>query len=122
MEGEVFLPLPAPRNKLPSTTQFRSTWIVSSQNALKQRGLFDRYLDLLPAKHKDALAVAIVGGWMDIDIAEAHYRACDELVLSASDQLEIGKNVSRYLDHTLLQTAVRLARSTGATVWTPLAQ
>jgi hypothetical protein len=122
MEGEVFLPLPAPRNKLAPTSQFRSTWIVSSQNALKQRGLFDRYLDLLPPNHRDTLAVAIVGGWMPIEVAVAHYRACEELALPAGDQLEIGRAVSRYLDNTLLSTAVRLARTSGATMWTPLSQ
>jgi hypothetical protein len=122
MEGEVFLPLPAPRNKLPPTSQFRSTWIVSSQNALKHRALFDRYLDLLPPQHRETLAVAIVGGWMPIDVAAAHYEACEELGLSAGDQLEIGRAVSRYLDNTLLSTAVRLARTTGATMWTPISQ
>lgn len=121
-EGEVFLPLPAPRSKLAPTSQFRSTWIVSSQNALRHRGLFDQYLSLLPAQHRETLAIAIVGAWMNIDVARAHYEACDALSLPASEQLEIGKTVSRYLDNTLLATAIRLARTTGATVWTPLSQ
>lgn len=116
------MPLPAPRSRLAPTSQFRSTWVVSSQNALKHRGLFDRYLALVPAAHRDALAVAIVGGWLPIEIAKAHYQACEDLALPAGEQLEIGRAVSRYLDNTLLATAVRVARNTGTTMWTPLGQ
>jgi hypothetical protein len=39
-----------------------------------------------------------------------------------SEQLDIGREVSHHLERTLLGTAVRVARQTGVTMWTPLGQ
>lgn len=122
IEEEVFLPLPMPRRLIEPTSKFKSTWIVSSQNAIRARGLFDRYLAAIPAEHKEALELAIVGSWLPIEVAIAHYQACDQLELSAADQLELGRNVSKQLERTLLGTAVRVARQAGVSVWTPLSQ
>jgi hypothetical protein len=111
-----------PRRLVESTTQFKSTWIVSSQNALRARGLGQRYLSALPPEHREALELAIVGSWLPIAVAEAHYRACDSLDLGASEQLEMGRDVAKRLERTLLGTAVRVARQAGVTVWTPMSQ
>lgn len=118
---EVFLPLHVPRSELAPTTQFRSTWVVSSQNTLRDRGHYHRYLELLPEAHHDALSMMIVGGWVPMDVAAAHYEACEALDLPASERVEIGRAVTKHLNQTLLSTAVRLASHSGATLWTPLA-
>jgi len=104
------------------TSQFKSTWIVSSQNALRSRGLRDRYLAQIDKRYREQLELAIVGTWLPIDVAVAHYTACDALGLSASEQLDMGRDVSRHLERTLLGTAVRVARQAGVTMWTPLGQ
>jgi len=119
-DEEVFLPLHVPRNQLVPTSQFRSTWVVSSQNTLRDRGHYHRYLELLPAEHREALSMMIVGGWVPIDVAEAHYGTCEALDLPSSERLAIGRAVTKHLNQTLLSTAVRLATHSGATVWTPL--
>lgn len=121
-EEEVFVPLPAPKHQLPPTTQFRSTWIVSSQNTLRERGHYDRYVELLPPELRETITMTIVGAWLPIEHAVAHYTACDRLELSAADRVELGRAVTKHLDQTLLSTAARLATSAGATVWTPLGQ
>jgi hypothetical protein len=119
-DEEVFLPLHVPRSQLALTTQFRSTWVVSSQNTLRDRGHYRRYLELLPEQHRDALSMMIVGGWVPMDVATAHYGACEALDLPASERLAIGRAVTKHLNQTLLSTAVRLASQSGATLWTPL--
>ena len=119
-DEEVFLPLHVPRSQLTPTTQFRSTWVVSSQNTLRDRGHYHRYLELLPEAHREALSMMIVGGWVPMDVATAHYGACEALDLPSSERLEIGRAVTKHLNQTLLSTAVRLASHSGATLWTPL--
>jgi hypothetical protein len=121
-EEEVFVPMHVPRAELKATSQFRSTWIVSSQNTLRHRGHYDRYLALLPKVHAETLSMLMVGAWVPIEVADAHYRACEALDLPQHERVEIGKAVSKHLDNTLLSVAVRLATQSGATVWTPLSQ
>jgi hypothetical protein len=121
-EEEIFVPLHVPRHELQPTTQFRSTWIVSSQNTLRTCGHYERYVSLLPAEHREALSMVMVGAWVPIDVAAAHYQTCEALELPAEERVAIGKAVSKHLDHTLLSAAVRLATQSGATVWTPLSQ
>ncbi len=117
---EVFLPLPAPRDQLEPTTQFRTTWLVSSQNTLRERGAYERYFAHLPDEHRDALASMLVGAWAPIEVAIAHYQACDALGFTAAEQLEIGRAVTERLKGTLLTTTVRLATHAGADLWTIL--
>jgi hypothetical protein len=64
----------------------------------------------------------MVGSWLPIEVAIAHYQACDSLGLSPNEQVEMGRDVSKNLERTLLGTAVRVARQAGVTVWTPLSQ
>jgi hypothetical protein len=119
---EVFLAMQPPLREMVPTSQFRTTWIVSSQNTLRDRGHHDRYLSLLDKQHRDELATMIVGGWAPMPVAIAHYDACEALDLPASERLAIGRAVTKHLNQTLLLTAVRLATHSGATMWTPLAQ
>lgn len=95
---------------------------MSSQNTLRTCHHHERYLSLLPVEHREALSMMMVGEWLPIEIAVAHYQACEALELPGEERVAIGKAVSKHLDHTLLSTAVRLATQTGATVWTPLSQ
>ena len=95
---------------------------MSSQNTLRTCGHYERYLSLLPAEHRETLSMMIVGGWVPIDVAVAHYQTCEALDLPSEERVAIGKAVSKHLDNTLLSAAVRLATQSGATVWTPLSQ
>jgi len=76
----------------------------------------------IPAEHRQAIELTIVGGWLPIAVAVAHYEACESLGLSKAEQVEMGREVSKHLDRTLLGTAARVAHQAGVTVWTPLGQ
>lgn len=119
---EVFLSLHVPRHELKPATSFRSTWVVSSQNTLKERGHYDHYTTILTSEHREALTMMVAGAWIPIEVASAHYEACEALALPTAERLAIGRAVSKHLDHTLLSAAVHLATQSGATLWTPLAQ
>jgi hypothetical protein len=117
---EVFLALPVPRHQLEPTTKFKTTWLVSSQTALHERGDFERYWARVPEEHRETLSSPVVGGWAPIEAAAAHYRACDELGFTTAEQVAIGHAVTDRLNHTLLANAIRLASHAGADVWTVL--
>ncbi len=117
---EVFLPLPVPRDRVAPTTQFRSTWLVSSIDTLNTFRLLDRYFELLPREHEPAIRSLIAGAWSPIELAVAHYETCDRLGLTPGEQLQIARDVTARLQSNLLSFATSLARGAGATPWTAL--
>jgi hypothetical protein len=111
-----------PRARVPTATHFRSTWLSSSLNALRDRSHFDRYLELLPAEAKPVILETVAGVWLPIDVAMTHYRTCEALDLSRREAWEIGMEVTRKVHGTSLALAFRLAKQAGVTPWTILAQ
>ncbi len=121
--SEVFLPFPGgSRERVPPTTRFRSTWLSSSLRALKERGRLDAYLKHLPRQHHESVLSTVVGVWLPIEVAVAHYSACDSLNLYPSEILEIGRQATEQVHGTLLGTFVRLAKGAGVTPWTVFAR
>ena len=57
-----------------------------------------------------------------MDVARAHYEACDALGLSPNEVYEIGRAATQRANATTLNLLVRLARGAGATPWTGLVQ
>lgn len=113
-EGELILDYPKP---LEPVTAIRSTLITSSTTSLRERGLFERYDALQISPHRDKILNAVAGEWLPLEVALAHYRACDALGLSESEQLAIGKDVSRRIHETFLNLVVKAARGVGMTPW-----
>lgn len=114
---EVIVPLPAPRETIRPATEYRSTWLVSSLQALRARGLFDEYRRNLRA-HEETILSALVGVWLPMDVARAHYDACERLGLSEAEQVAMGDAVGDRMRGTLLATVVKTARGAGVTPWT----
>jgi hypothetical protein len=98
-------------------TRFRSTWLSSSVRALRERKLFDAYLGHLPAEFRDAILNTVVGVWLPVQVAEAHYDACDKLGLSAQDIMAIGSAVGLYAQGIVFSVAINLAKGAGVTPW-----
>ena len=119
---ELFLPFPAERDAIKPAAHWRSTWVVSSLQTLKQRGHFERYKALLPKEHADQILMTVAGLWMPVAVAHVHYATCDALGLSRDELLEMGRVAGHRGQGTVLKTAVRLAKNGGATPWTGFAQ
>jgi len=94
-------------------TYIRSTVIGASLLSLRTHGYFDRYIALLPEVHHKAVLENVAGVWLPMDIAAAHYRACNALELTAAQQFEMGSSVSERLHGSFLGTLVRIAKSVG---------
>jgi hypothetical protein len=89
--GELILDYPKP---LETVTAIRSTLITSSLSSLRDRGLFARYDALQTSSHRQKILNAVAGEWLPLEVALAHYHACDALGLSEAEQFAIGKDVS----------------------------
>jgi hypothetical protein len=121
-EGEIFLPLPVPRAQVQPAKQFRSTWITVSLKSVRERGDFDRYVALLPKRHREELLAAVPGIWLPMDVVHAHYTACDALGYSDRAILDIGASVGKNAQGTALGTVANVAMSSGVTPWTIMSQ
>jgi len=101
---------------------WRSTWVVSSIQTLRHRGLFDRYAALLPAAHRDAILMCVAGTWLPVAVARAHYEACQALGLARAEQIANGMAVGERAQGTVLGTVARAATGAGVTPWTIVPQ
>ena len=118
---EVVLAFPGPRESIPPATEYRSTWIVSSLQTLRERGHFVEYKKQL-TDHHDAILTALAGSWLPMKVARAHYDACERLGLDLDEQVAMGQSVGGRAQGTLLSTAVKAARGAGVTPWTIIPQ
>jgi hypothetical protein len=116
------VPLRHPRGEAPLVKRVRSALLISSVKSLRTRGLFDRYLEHVPRGLQEPILGAVAGTWVDVEIAAAHYRACDALSLSVPDQLAMGAAVGDSVNGTFLRTLFHIARTAGITPWAALKQ
>jgi hypothetical protein len=114
LEGEVLIEFPEP---LEPTTAVRSTLITSSLASLRENRLFERYDLLQRSRHRDTILNCVAGEWLDLEVAAAHYQACDALGLTRDEQIAIGKAVSKRIHETFLRVIVQAARGVGVTPW-----
>jgi hypothetical protein len=109
--------LPTSPAALPRVTHVRSTLITSSLRALGERDLLGRYFGVLAAEHSDEIREAIPGVWLRVELAMAHYRACEALEMSPAQQFEMGRLVGAKIQGTLVGTLVVVAKQAGMTPW-----
>jgi hypothetical protein len=102
------------------TTEFKSTWLTASLDALRSRGHFPRYLENLPPENHEPILRSIAGTWIPVEVCIAHYRACNALGLSIPEQLQMGRAVLDRLRKTIFSVAFRIVREAGVTPWTML--
>jgi hypothetical protein len=100
----------------------RSTLIQSSLHTLQARGLYDRYVQHLPAAHHETVLRTLAPTWLPISAGLAHYHACEALGLSEIDQVDMGTAVGARVQHGFLRTLARTGQNLGVSPWTLLKQ
>jgi hypothetical protein len=95
----------------------RSTLLQSSLGFLRTRGHYERYLRLLEPRHFEAVTGTLAPVWLPIEVALAHYAACDALGLDDAERVAIGEAVGDKIQGTFMQTIVKSARAAGVTPW-----
>jgi hypothetical protein len=118
----VIAPFHVPEDRLGCATEVRTTLLVSSLQSLRKRGLVDDYFRHLPAAYHQTVQAMIAGQWAPIEVARAHYLACDALGLTPTEANAIGREVGDRIEGTFLATMVRMAGSAGVTPWLALEQ
>jgi hypothetical protein len=119
---EWVVPLPHPRSEIADATHFRSTWLTASRATLTERGYGAKYEANLDPMLREAVLSAVPGIWLPMNVAYAHYEACDRLEIGTEELLEIGRAATRRANPTTLSVASRLAQGVGVTPWTMLEQ
>lgn len=91
----------------PTVIQVRGSLIASSLQSLRTLDLFDRYIEHLPKEHHDQVLYVLAASWVPIEVALAHYGACDAMQLTEAEVQEIGGHVSKRIMGTFLGTLIR---------------
>jgi len=110
------------RGDVEPATEIRSTLIMSSQQTLRDAGVFEEYEAHLDPAHRHAILETSAPKWLEIEVGLAHYRACDALGLGANRVAEMAQGMSMRRRGTFLGVAVGLASGIGVTPWTVLGQ
>ena len=101
---EVFLPSQFPGGNGPPVSRVRSTLLSASLQGLRMMGWEKRYYDALPPALHHEIRALIAGVWLPVDLAVAHYTACDRMELSTDEIKEMGKAVSMRTQKTFVGT------------------
>jgi hypothetical protein len=117
---EIILPFAEPFERIEPVNAVRSTLLASSIQSLRSRELLPRYTSFLPEVYRDVVLHCIAGQWFPLEVGFAHYRACDALGLTTDEQREIGSDVSRRIQESLLGTILQVAKKVGVTPWSVL--
>jgi hypothetical protein len=106
------------------TRHVRGSLIASSLHTLRELGHFEHYLTHLPEKYREPVLFGLASSWLPLEVAEAHYQACDDLRLDDGSIIQIGEAVARRIMGTFLGTLLRTGRGFGAapTPWLALGQ
>jgi hypothetical protein len=95
----------------------RSTILIGSIASVRTAGRFDEYAARLLPADREVLVGAVAGSWIPIDVAFAHYQACDTLGFPVDQQVANGRATFDKTRGTLLGTLVRRAKAGGMTPW-----
>jgi hypothetical protein len=114
---ESLVALPAPRNAVRAVHQVRSTLLCAGIRALDERGLLSPYREALRSAVRSEIDSLVAGRWVPIELALAHYTACQQLPLDRGTIEDIGNSVGRKIQQSVISVLVRLSREAGATPW-----
>jgi hypothetical protein len=98
-------------------TAVRNVFLQSSLAGLKARGYFERYAQLIAPAVLSELQASLAPGWIPVELATAHYQACEGLMLSAEQLVEIGSQVGDRLQESVLVSSAKRVREPGFDMW-----
>lgn len=114
---ELFLAPQYPAGDFRPVQRVRSTLLSASLQSVRAMGWEERYLAALPRDRQEEMRTLVAGVWMPLDLAVAHYTACDRMGLSSDEMMEMGKAVSIRTQKTFVGTLGSIAAGAGATPW-----
>jgi len=99
-------------------TAVRNVILQASLAQLRERGHYERYTSLVaPDILEQLLAMSIAPGWIPIELALAHYEACDSLMLTREQFAEMGNAVGERVQETVLVSSAKKTRDAEFDPW-----
>jgi hypothetical protein len=83
-------------------TAVRNIVIQSSIAQLKAKGHYERYCDFIEAEVREDLVSRIAPSWIPLELAVAHYEACDNLNLTLDELNALGTAVGAQVSDVAL--------------------
>jgi hypothetical protein len=99
-------------------TAVKNVLLQSSLGQLQQNGYYDRYKQLIQPRTLEQLESSLGPGWIPVELADAHYAACDKLNLTNDEILNLGNRVGARVQETALVSAAKTAPTSGFDLWT----
>ena len=109
-----------PKKDTPAVDAVRGFVFTSGMAWMRERGLTERYRELLPAEARDRMLGLTATEWIPVADALVAYAACDALALSFDDQVDLGRAVSNANNGIVVTTILRLVGRV-ASPWSALA-
>jgi hypothetical protein len=107
----------------PNVTHMRGIVLVKSIENLRLAGLEERYLRELEPDLHEPMRFLIAASWVPIDLAMAHYAACDRMRLDDRATEELGSLMANSMGGTLFNSLLRTTRNAGIeSLWSVLKQ
>jgi hypothetical protein len=103
--GEVLVDYLSPLG--PRLTALRGVMLMSYVERLKERGHLDRYSAALSEADRVRLTYITAMSWVPVDLALAHFAACDALNFGERELVEQGGESARTMGPAMLGTLLR---------------
>jgi hypothetical protein len=91
----------------------RRMLVLSSIAELKDVGLYDRYCACIDGGILTRITEMIGPGWMPVELAQEHYKACDRLQLSDAQVQAMGVRAGEKMSSSLLVAGAQGAHTAG---------
>jgi hypothetical protein len=95
--------------------------LLASLRGLRAHGQHERYMAALDPRYHGDIASLTAPTWLPMDLALAHYRACDSLDLPRDVIEAIGGESGVFINQTVLSVVARLSKGSGVDPWFALA-
>lgn len=98
-------------------TAVRNVLIQSSLATLRANGYYHRYEQLIAPTVLEQLLASVGPGWLPIALADAHYAACDSLMLTQDELAKLGTGVGARVQETTLVSSAKRSRPADFDLW-----
>lgn len=87
---------------------------------LKQSGFYERYVQLVDPEVLKQLQGGLAMAWTPVELALAHYQACENMMLANEELGALGKSVGARIAETTLVVSAKATREGGVDLWKEL--
>lgn len=119
LSGELLIPHEA---EIKPLTAVRNTLIQSSLATLRSQGHYERYSKNIDPEILQELSSNLAPSWVDIQLAHAHYRACDAMNLTAEELGDQAQSVGQRVGETSIVVGGAKRPENEVDLWTVLGQ